>query len=42
LRLELKLSDRMGLMVKPEAAVFFEANNVGVLYGIGAGLQFGW
>jgi hypothetical protein len=42
LRLELILTDRVRLVLKPEAAVFFEMNTIGVLYGIGAGLQFGW
>ena len=42
LRLELVLADRVSLVLKPEAAVFFERGTVGVLYGIGAGLQLGW
>lgn len=43
LGMELKLTENVNLVVKPEITMFFEAQgNVGVLYGIGAGLGYGW
>lgn len=36
------LNNGMSMVVKPEVAAFFESNNVGFLYGITAGLKFGW
>lgn len=40
--LEWMMTETMSMVIKPEAVVFFEANRIGLLYGIGAGLQFGW
>jgi hypothetical protein len=43
LGLELMVTERMSIVIKPEAAMFFELNNnVGVLYGIGGGIRFGY
>lgn len=42
LGVDLMLNNTMSMVVKPEVAVFFESNNVGFLYGITAGLKFGW
>ncbi len=40
--LEWMMTETMSMVIKPEAVVFFEANRIGLLYGLGAGLQFGW
>lgn len=40
--LEWMMTETMSMVIKPEVVVFFETNRIGLLYGIGAGLQFGW
>lgn len=40
LSFEYALTERMCAVIRPEALVFFEANHIGMQYGIGAGLQF--
>nr|WP_321295033.1 hypothetical protein [uncultured Sphaerochaeta sp.] len=34
------ITETMKMVIKPEAVVFFETNQIGMQYGLGAGLQF--